>query len=231
MTGNLYCIGVGPGDPELMTLKAAQLIRSCPVLALPAANPANSVAYQIAARAVPEAAEKELLGLDLPMSADPSLLAQRHRHAAGVLADRLQQGEDVAFLTLGDPTLYCTFSYLQPYLAGMGITAQVVSGVPSFCAAAARLGVPLALGDESLHVVPAAYTDSLPGWPGTRVLMKSGRKLSRIKAQLKEHPGVALAVENCGLPGERVWRDADEIPEDAGYLTLLLLLPERQTER
>ena len=116
-------------------------------------------------------------------------------------------------------------------LAGMGITAQVVSGVPSFCAAAARLGVPLALGDESLHVVPAAYTDSLPGWPGTRVLMKSGRKLSRIKAQLKEHPGVALAVENCGLPGERVWRNADEIPEDAGYLTLLLLLPDRETER
>ena len=109
MAGRLYGVGVGPGDPELMTIKACKIIRNCPVIAVPGKAPEETVAYQIAAGAEPAVREKELLGIHMPMTKDPKILEESHRAAVEKLKEELDAGKDVAFLTLGDPTVYSTY--------------------------------------------------------------------------------------------------------------------------
>ena len=221
--GVVYGVGVGPGDPELMTLKAVRLLREHQVIAVPGERPEDSVAWRIAAAAVPELADKELLALPTPMTRDRERMAQAHRAAAARLEAYLDRGRSVVCLTLGDPTFYSSFSYLQRLLEADGYRVELVSGVPSFCAAAARLGRPLAEWDRPLHVLPAAHgAEETLTLPGICVLMKSAGRLPEIKALLRRSGRSVSAVENCGLPGERIFRSADEIPDDAGYFTLIV---------
>lgn len=154
----LYGVGVGPGDPELMTVKACRLIRENEVIAVPGKTPRDSVAYQIAVQAVPELADKTLVSVDMPMVRDREELRRYHKAAARQLERWLDQGKNVVFLTLGDPSIYSTFSYLSRIAANDGYSTEMVSGVPSFCAAAARLNMPLAEGSEPLHIFPVTGT-------------------------------------------------------------------------
>ena len=154
MKGIAYGVGVGPGDPEYMTLKAVRLIRENEVIAVPGKVPKETVAYQIAVRAVPEMAEKELVPIYMPMVKDRQRIDLEHRKGAEIIKAYLDRGRNVVFLTLGDPTIYCTFSYLQHYLEADGYPVELVSGITSFCAAAARLNLPLAEWDEAIHIVP-----------------------------------------------------------------------------
>lgn len=233
MRGIVYGVGVGPGDPELMTLKAVRLIRESGVIAVPGENAADTAAYRIAAAAVPELAEKRLLGIPMPMSRDREAMEAAHRRGAALLEEYLGRGENVVFLTLGDPTVYSTFSYLQHILERDGCRVELISGVPSFCAAAARLNRPLAEWDELLHILPAAHrAEELSGLSGSCVLMKSARSMPRVKELLRCSGRDVCAVENCGMDGERIWRSVDEIPDDAGYFTLILARePEKKEPR
>ena len=96
-------------------------------------------------------------------------------------------------------------------------------GVPSFCAAAARLNLPLAEWDEPIHIIPAVHrTDSKLDLPGTYVLMKSASHMAEIKKLLAESGRDVSAVENCGMESEKIYRSADEIPDDAGYFSLIV---------
>lgn len=218
-----YGVGVGPGDPELMTLKAVRLIRDNDVIAVPGKEPRQSVAYRIAVQSVPELAQKELVPLPLPMVKDRERLQQAHRECADTIAFYLDQGRNVVCLTLGDPTVYSTFSYLQHLLETDGYRVEPVSGVPSFCAAAARLHVPLAEWDEPLHIIPAVHAAESPLYDdGTNVLMKSAGQMKTVKARLKESGRCVYAVENCGMTGEMCCRNVDDIPDDAGYFTLII---------
>lgn len=222
--GIVYGVGVGPGDPELMTLKAARVIRACPVIAAAGKTVEESRAYQIAGAVIPEIGEKELAALSLPMTTDEEKLRRARLEAAERIEKYLDAGLDVAYITLGDPTIYCTFSYLQPVLEADGYRVKLVSGIPSFCAAAARLGIPLTEESEELHVIPAFYNDGKSlSCPGKHVLMKSAGRIREVKALLKENGLQAQAVENCGMPEEAVYRSVDEIPDDAGYYTLILV--------
>lgn len=223
MPATIYCVGVGPGDPELMTLKAVRLIRAADVIAVPGDAPQKSAAYQIAAAAVPELEQKALLAVPMPMTRDHEQMASAHRAAASLLEQCAHEGKTVVYLTLGDPTVYCTFAYLRRLLEADGYVTELVAGVPSFCAAAARLGISLAEWDEPLQILPAAHlAPEAVDRPGTLVLMKSGSKLAETKALLRARGRDACAVENCGMPSERVYRALDEIPDDAGYFTLLI---------
>ncbi len=223
MKGKIYGVGVGPGDPELMSLKAVRLIRENNVIAVPGKEPKESVAYRIAAASVPEIAQKELVGIYMPMLRDRKLIEEEHRKGAAALEKLLDRGENVVYLTLGDPTVYCTFSYLQHILEADGYNVELVPGVPSFCAAAARLNLPLAEWDEPIHIIPAVHrTDSKLDLPGTYVLMKSASHMAEIKKLLAESGRDVSAVENCGMESEKIYRSADEIPDDAGYFSLIV---------
>lgn len=223
MRGTAYGVGVGPGDPELMTLKAIRLIQENEVIAVPGREPERSVAYQIARKNLPELAEKTLVPMDTPMVKDQVAMARAHQAGARTIEAYLDQGKNVVYLTLGDPTIYCTFSYLQEILEADGYPVELVSGVPSFCAAAARLGLPLAEWDEPLHVLPAAH--QLPSSleeAGTYVLMKSASRMGEVKELLRRRGRQGQAVENCGMETERLYRSVEEIPDDAGYFSLII---------
>lgn len=223
MTGILYGAGVGPGDPELMTLKAVRLIRENEVIALPGPDAKETVAYQIAVQAVPELAEKTLLSVDMPMTHDKEEMNRNHEKAADIIEAYLKEGKNVVFLTLGDPTVYSTYLYVQKRILNRGYQTELVSGITSFCAAAARTGTSLVEWDEQLHILPAVHKlNSNLSLPGNYVLMKSGRKMQQVKEILKASGRDVVMVENCGMKNEHIYRSTEEIPDDAGYYSLII---------
>ena len=223
MIGKAYGVGVGPGDPELMTLKAVRLIKESRVIAVPGEDPKGSVAYRIAVQAVPELAEKTLIALPTPMTMDRAALAAAHRRSADLVEEHLRTGENVICLVLGDPTVYCSFSYIDALLKADGFETELVSGITSFCAAAARLGTSLAESRDALHIFPASQRKTLPeDLPGTWILMKSGSRMAGVKEMIASSGRDACAVENCGMEGEKVYGSLEDIPDDAGYYTLII---------
>lgn len=229
MNGILYGVGVGPGDPELMTLKSVRLIKESDIIALPGNEPKKTVAYQIAAAAVPELAEKQLIPVYMPMTHDKEEQRRCHDEGAKKIEAYLKNGEDVVFLTLGDSAIYSTFTYIQQIVEKDGFQTQLVSGIPSFCAAAARVNKPLAIWNEQIHIFPAIHnlSEDLPA-AGTCVLMKSGSKMNQVKEIIKNSGRDAMMVENCGTKDEQVYFHVDEIPDTAGYYSLII---SRETEQ
>lgn len=224
MQGTFYGIGVGPGDPELMTVKAVKTIRSCDVIAIPHRNKEECAAYRIARQAVEELEDRECLCLPMPMTKDQDILEASHSEAARLTASLLDRGKNVAFLTLGDSTIYSTCLYLVERLENAGYRTELVNGIPSFCAAAARLHMPLVNGAQELHIIPATYqVESGLKLPGIRVLMKTGRNMAKVKEQLRAGGFQVSMVENCGMDGERVCRTLEEIPDEAGYYSLMIV--------
>lgn len=219
-----FGIGVGPGDPELMTLKSVRLIKEADVIAVPGKeDPKSSVAYKIAVQSVPEIADKELVPIYMPMIKDRELIRKKHIEGAKTLEKYLDMGKDVAYITLGDSTVYCTFTYLQAIMEEDGYETELVSGITSFCAAASTLNIPLVEWNEPLTVIPASHkTEALPDFPGTFVLMKSASYMKEVKEKLKESGKAVQVVENCGMPNQKIYRSVDEIPDEAGYFSLII---------
>lgn len=224
MNAIFYGVGVGPGDPELLTLKAVRIIEECDVLAVPGRTKEDSVAYGIALAAVPEIRQKETICIHMPMTKDEKKLKESHENGAVQIIRLLEQGRSVAFLTLGDPTIYSTYLYLQKYVQEAGYETEIISGIASFLAAGAALNTGLVEKKQQLHVIPSSYEieDALK-LPGTKVLMKAGKKMPLVKEAVARMAADVFLVENCGMDGERICRGADEIPEDAGYYSLIIL--------
>lgn len=221
--GILYGVGVGPGDPENMTLKAVRILKEADVIAAPGNDVRESAAYRIALQAVPELEEKELLPVFMPMTPDRKKTEQAHRKGAALLEKVLAEGKTAAFVTLGDPTVYSTFSYLEALVRSDGYDTRYISGVTSFCAAAAALKEPLAEWQEPLHIIPAVHrTPEGMLWDGSCVMMKSGRRMKEVKEILKSCGRRAVMAENVGMPGEKLYGSVEEIPDDAGYFSLII---------
>jgi precorrin-2/cobalt-factor-2 C20-methyltransferase len=145
-----------------------------------------------------------------------------------VIAGYLDKGKQVAFLTLGDPTVYATYLYVHKRIQAMGYEVEIVSGITSFCAVAARLNMGLVEKEEQLHVIPASYQiEEALRLKGTKVLMKAGRKMGEVKAQLKALDAQVVMIENCGMEQEQIFYGVDEIPEDAGYYSLIIVKEDR----
>lgn len=224
MTGKLYGIGVGPGDPELLTLKAVRLIKECDVIAVPGKQKEETVAYKIVKQAVPEIVEKECLEVDMPMTKDKEKLAQSHKAAFEKVSQVLDAGKNIAFLTLGDPCVYSTYIYIHQRIQQAGYETEIVSGIPSFCAVSARLNQGLVERSEMLHVIPSSYgIEEGMKLSGTRVLMKAGKKMGQVKEQLKKMNVQASMIENCGMENEKIYHSIEEIPEEAGYYSLIIV--------
>lgn len=224
MSGILYQIGVGPGDPELLTLKAVRLMKECSVIAIPSKQKETCVAYQIAVQAVKELEEKPCLFLHMPMTKEKKVLEESHQEAVRQIKEVLQEGKDVAYLTLGDVTVYATALYLNERIKQEGFETCLINGIPSFCAVAARMNMSLVSGAEELHVIPASYDiEHALKLSGVKVFMKAGSRLGQLKAKLIEGNYQVSMVERCTMEGERVIRSAEEIPEDAGYYSLLIV--------
>lgn len=228
MAGILYGIGVGPGEPELITFKAARIMRECDMIGIPAKDAVSCTAYKIAVQAVPEIECKPVLSVPIPMTTDKRKLEKAYAEGCECLKEQLEKGKNVAFLNLGDPTIYSTYMGVHERMQKKGYDARLVSGVPSFCAVAAALNLALGTGKENIHILPGCYhPEELTDYDGTRILMKSGSKVGEVKRKLLEMEASgeikACAVTNCGMEDQAVCQDIGKLSKEAGYFTTIIV--------
>ncbi len=244
MSGIFYGVGVGPGDPELLTLKAIKIIEESSVLAIPVSDKdftepsfdktgkeeafegflERCVAYQIVKQAGVCVEDKAKLYLPMPMMKEKETLKQIHDEGAALAGKLLEEGEQVAFITLGDPTVYSTCMYIHKRIQRAGFETSIIPGVPSFCAVAARLNMSLVENKEELHVIPASYEiEEALKFSGTKVLMKTGKKIPYVKEKVREHDLEIRMIENCGMESERIYSSVEEIPDETSYYSLFIV--------
>ena len=217
--GKLYGVGVGPGDRELITLKALRVLRESEVIMVPVMRSGEKTAFGIVEEYIDG---KEIVECRMPMTKDLKVLKENYEAICNKVSGYLDQGKNAAFITLGDPTVYSTYLYLHTRVADRGYETKIIPGVTSFCAAAAELGISLCENQQELHIIPGTYqpTEAF-AYPGVKVMMKNN--LAKTLPYLKAQGLSAYMVENCGLPNQHVYRCLDEIPEDAGYFSLLIV--------
>ncbi|GIO12535.1 precorrin-2 C(20)-methyltransferase [Cohnella xylanilytica] len=230
--GTLYGVGVGPGDPELLTVKAFRILKQSPVIAYPRKmRGAKSYALQIAETYV-DPDEKVMLGLTFPMTKDPETLDREWNRTVDAVWEHLAAGRDVAFVTEGDPMLYSTFIHMMRLLREKHPEAPAVSipGISSVNASASRLGVPLADGDERVAIVPATGDrDEMLEALLTHdcvVFIKVAKVLDLMLSVLEETGLTAKAsvLTKVTSSEERIWRDVRELAgSELEYLTLMVV--------
>lgn len=227
--GVLYGIGVGPGDPELMTIKATRIMRECDVIVLPAATKEECYAYRIAKQICLNIDEKRLFCMPFPMIKEQSKLEKAHDEIFEKLEMELKNGRNVGFLTIGDPGVYSTYMYIHHRAEAAGYKAVMISGVPSFCVAAARLGISLGEKSEEIHIIPGTYDiQKTFDYNGTCVYMKTGKQLMELIAALWEQKRErrllhVYGVSNCGMENEKVYQGLTELEQAQGYLTIVIV--------
>jgi len=226
MSGTLYGIGLGPGDPELMTLKAHRLITAAQVIAYPAPDTGPSFARSIAAEFIPQNVRE--IPIVVPMRVDRFPAQQIYNKAALEIAQVLEGGTDVVVLCEGDPFFYGSFMYLFERLSGRFV-CEVVPGVTSLTACAAQLQRPLTSRTDVLTVIPGPLSDEdircrIEDAEAVAI-MKVGRHLPRLKALLEELGLLEQAgyVERASLPEQKVSRLADLDCETAPYFSMILI--------
>lgn len=230
-SGHLWGIGVGPGDPGLLTLKAQQVLKEATVVMAPrAANREESAALQTVKEWVDET---RLRIYGFPMTREPDSLAGCWREVAGEIAALVEQGEKVVFLTLGDALTYSTFNYILQQVEDKIPPERIttVPGVTSFAAAVAAANFPLVCGEELMAVIP------LPDGPLSRVrglvqesdtvvFMKIGDRLGELLDFVKEQfpDRTAVFAARVGTPGQYLCRDLDLLPEGVkGYMSVMIV--------
>ena len=235
--GDLYGVGVGPGAPDLLTLRALDVLRRAPVLVLPrGSDHGASVALEIVRPALGDVPGQERLFLTFPMSKDPARLRPAWDQAFAAIGERLEKGLDVAFATEGDPSLFSTFIYLAQEAPRRwpGIRIEVVPGVSSIAAVPATTGIPLADGQERIAIVPATYgledLDDLLERFDTTVLMKIGPELPRIVEALRRARLLdrAVYVSRATMREQRIVRDLGAMEPERGDCFAMVIVSRKE---
>ncbi len=228
----IYAVGVGPGDPELLTRKAERILRSVPVICAPTAGPGESSYALSIIEPFLDREKQEVIVQVFPMRKDQDGLDEYWETAAAAVAERVRGGRDVAFITIGDPFIYSTFLYLYRILKEKypDIPVEVVPGISSINAAAVAAGLPLGQASERIAVIPAAFKETdlrhILDTFETVVLMKVSRVFDGIYALLKEL-GLernAAFVSRVGTRDEEVVFDLEQLlGRKLDYLSLLIV--------
>jgi precorrin-2/cobalt-factor-2 C20-methyltransferase len=235
--GKLYGVGVGPGAPDLLTLRAVSVLKTAPVLALPRSSDYGaSMAWRIVKPVIGENPDQERLTLTFPMNKDPERLRPAWDRAFSAIGERLERGLSVAFVTEGDPSLYSTFIYLQREAPARwpGIEIEVVPGVSSIAAVPAVTGIPLADGLERIAILPAGYgvedLENVLDAFDTTILMKIGGKMERIVSVL-ESKGLldrAVYVSKATMGEQRILRDLRTVAAERGDCFAMVVVSRKE---
>lgn len=227
MAGKLYGIGVGPGDPELLTLKAKRLIEECDIVAVPVKKAGEfSVALNIAKGAV-DIPQDKIVEILFTMNKDKEKREACRQAAAGEIMNYLDAGKSVAMLALGDIGIYSTYAYVHKRLLKAGYDVEMISGIPSFCAGASKAGISIVEGNEAFGVIPSLkgidQVEKAMGVFDNLVIMKVGNHVKEVYDLLvrdgKENN--AVIISNVGMEGEYV---GPLIPDrEYGYFTTMII--------
>ena len=224
-SGTLYLVGVGPGDPELLTLKAARILGAAAVVAYPATGEDSALALEIARSHINPAAKR--LPIAIPMTLERGPAQAAYDAGAAAMLSHLREGRDVAYLCAGDPLFYGSAMYVLDRVAPHAPVA-VVPGVTSLTAAAAAIARPLAARNETLKILPAPLPDEtlraeLAQAPAVAII-KVGRHFDRIRALLGEtgHASSAIVVEHATTARQRITRLADFGHHERPYFSTIL---------
>ncbi|WP_112320817.1 precorrin-2 C(20)-methyltransferase [Oceanibium sediminis] len=223
--GTVYGVGLGPGDPDLMTVRAQRLIRSANVIAYPAPDSGESFARSIAAAEI--SAEAEEIPIVIPMRTERFPAQAVYDAAAARIAEQARAGQDVVVLCEGDPFFYGSFMYLFERLSGQ-VPVRVVPGVTSLTGCAAAAARPLCARNETLTVLPGPLEDDtlrhMLARGGAFAILKVGRHLPRLRAVLADL-GLerrAMFVAHASLPQQQAVPLADA-PATAPYFSMILI--------
>lgn len=230
--GTVYGVGVGPGDPELITIKAYRMLKECEVIAYPKKRKGSkSYAFQIVEQYI-DTENKEMLGLVFPMTKDQETLDREWRNIVAEVWECVKTGKDVAFVTEGDTMLYSTFIHLYRLMKKLHPEVNIVSipGISSINGVASRLGIPLADGDEWTGIIPATdnreeMKKALLDHDGI-VFIKVAKVLPMMIELLEELDLVhkAAVVTKVTSEEEYIWRDVRELKTaELEYLTLMMV--------
>lgn len=226
LKGRLYGVGVGPGDPELISIKACRILQLADVLAAPSSSvEGTDIALDIASYYIKPSTE--ILHLPFPMTSDRTVLEQQWDKNARSLQERLDLGQNVAFVTIGDPMIYSTYIYMLQRLVKLGYDIETIPGIPSFCASAAVAQIPLGKGGDAITIIPGdpqKVLDAQSGISGTLVFMKPsghGRKIAHMLAQAGYRN--ATLISHAGQRGQKIWRDISAADwEDIDYMSIII---------
>lgn len=223
----LYGIGVGVGDPELLTIKAVKALEIADVVILPRANTKNySTAFEIAKDYMREDIEKVFLDFT---TVDNDKIREEDRLEYSKIVNKLvKEGKNIAFITIGDPMTLSTFVYAMELLEDQ-IEVVSIPGITSFASVTSRLRTPLLMGDETLKVVPIAKETNLVDEiesANNLIFMKVTRNLERLKEAFRHTGNMenAVLISNCGKEDEKVFYDLEDVTrEDISYFSTILL--------
>ncbi len=222
--GKLYGVGVGPGDKELITLKAVRILKQCDVAAVPVTAGGEKTAYSIAEEFIKD---KEILRCTIEMTRDKKSIMQSYLKAAEDIEILLSLGKSVAFITLGDPTIYSTYMQIDALIRDKGYETEIVSGVTSFCAAAAKLKISLCERDDALVIIPAFSKDlkNCLDLKAGLVLMKASGHVDDVAKLLKKENRLndAKMIECCGMKNEKIYEDIDQAKDNLSYFSTIIV--------
>jgi len=229
---SVYAVGVGPGDPELVTRKAERILRSVDVILAPVSNPSEASVALGTIREFIDESRQEVVIHQFPMTSDRSRLVPAWQEAAALIASHAEAGRSVAFITIGDPLFYSTFIYLLRILREQWpqLPIEIIPGISSINAAAAEAALPLVEGDEKMVVIPATagieqIIAALAHYE-TVVLLKVKPVFSEIIALLRAtgREQSTVFVERVGSPRQKVLTDFSEIASHSpDYLSLMII--------
>jgi precorrin-2/cobalt-factor-2 C20-methyltransferase len=216
--GTLYGIGVGPGDEELLTLKAVNVIKKCEVIVAPSAKDGDrSIAFDTAKNFVDES--KEVIIKHFPMGGKEQ--EGKIFEAFKTIEERLNEGKNVAFLTIGDPFVYSTYIYLLDHIKNKGYKTETVPGITSFCAAASLAGQSIVIGDERVLILPASQVDKITDEKFV-VIMKVYRKEENVLNVLEEKGFKYVCVKRAYREGQEILKNREDILKSRDYMSLII---------
>ncbi|MBC8059557.1 MAG: cobalt-factor II C(20)-methyltransferase [Clostridiaceae bacterium] len=214
----LYGVGVGPGDSELLTLKAVRIIGNCEVVIAPSAMAGGaSIALATAREFIKEGTE--VIIKHFPMGGEEQ--EGKIYEAFKTVEEKLKEGKNIAFLTIGDPFVYSTYIYLLKYIEEQGYETETIPGITSFCACASLAKEPLVIGDEPLLIIPGDRLDCIKNEKYI-VIMKVYKQEEKIINCLDKLGFSYVYVKKAGRDGEQVIRDKDEILKNREYMSLII---------
>lgn len=214
----LYGIGVGPGESELLTVKAVRTIEKCAVVVAPSAlEGGESIALETAREFIKPGTE--IVVKHFPMGGKDRV--QKALEAYEFIEERLAEGKDVAFLTIGDPYVYSTYSHLLKHVRDRGFEVKTIPGITSFCAAASLVNRTLVVGNENLVIMPATKVKEITNEKFI-VVMKVYKHEEEVINTLEEKGFNYIYASRVGREGETVSTDREEILQLRDYMSLII---------